>query len=222
MPSNFLNNSAVMMGVDFQMFFNVGPPPPTGTPIPMFPYFVGLPFYWPPATFWNRTGKVTADTWKMIDVDFSLLLIPHTPMGGVPGPAQAVNILKIVATSGSEASMGIGSVTGEGDPLAACLAGPVGINFNCWEFGDQPSGVVICVCSVQTTPSGMDWAMAALKWFAVGFLGEFMGKFLGKKLAKLLKKIPEAIWETVVKQIVINLVEQIAVQIRKIARALGH
>lgn len=221
MSSNFLNNSAVMAGLDMHIFMNVAPPPPLNVPIPM-AYFVGLPFYWPPATFWNRTGKVTADTWKMIDVDFSLLLVPHTALGGVPGPAQPVNLLKIVATSGSEASLGIGSVEGEGDPLAACIAGPVALNFNCWEFGDQPSGVVLCVCSVKTTPSLLDYLLAGLKWLAVGFLGDFLGGLLGKKLAKLIRKIPEAVWEFVVKQIVVNTIEQVAELVRWVARKLGY
>ena len=221
MSSNFLNNSAIMAGIDIHLFYNVGPPPVTGTPIPVFPYFVGLPFYWPPATFWNRTGTITADTWKMIDVDFSLLLVPHTPIGGVPGPAQAVNILTIVLTSGSEASLGIGSVEGEGDPLAACIAGPVGLNLNCWQFGDHPSGAVLCVCSVKTSPTALDYALGLHKWLAVGLLGEW-GGVLGKRLAKYIRKIPKAVWEFIFKQLVVNTIEQVAELIRYVARKLGY
>lgn len=222
MSVNFYHNFAIMAGIDFHMFFNVGPPPPTGTPIPLFPYWVALPFCWPPATFWNRTGKVTADTHYMIDQDFSLLLVPHTNVGGVPGPAQAVKVLEITATSGSEVFMGIGSVTGEGDPLGACLAACVGLNLNCWESGDHPTAPVLCVCSVKTTPSLLDYGLAVLKWISVGFLGEFLGKLGGKALAKLVKKIPKAVWEFIVKQVVVNTIEYVAQAIRAIARALGY
>jgi hypothetical protein len=229
MSVNFFNNACVMAGIDCQMYFLLGPPPPTGTPDPMFPYFVGLPFWWPPATFWNRTGKVTADSFQMIDVDFSLLLIPHTPFPAPPGPGQTLNYLSVVGASGSEAMLGIGSVTGEGDPLAACLYGVMGLNLNCWEFGDQPTGAVLSACSVKTTPSTLDYALAGLKWFAVGFLGDYLGKLLGKKLgrvvaklAKILEKIPEAVWEVLIKQIVVNLMEQVAVLVRWTMRKLGY
>jgi hypothetical protein len=229
MSVNFFNNACVMAGVEMHEFVHLAPTPKGEVEIPLFPYFVGLPFWWPIATFWNRTGKVTADTFQMMNVSFSLLFVIHINLGGVPGPGQPYNLFKIVGTSGSEASLGIGSVTGEGEPLAACLAGPVGLNLNCWKVGDQPTGVVFSPCSVKTTPTALDYALAGLKWLSVGFLGEYVGKLVGKKLgqvmvklAKILAKIPEAIWDFVIKQIVVNLIEKVAVLVRWTMRKLGY
>lgn len=234
MSVNFLNNSAIMVGLDDHIFYASAPPPIFQIPFPHYFYLVGAPFGWVPATFWNRTGKVTADAEKMIDVDFSLLLVPHMPLPPLPpGIHQVPNYAEIFATSGSEASLGIGNVTGEGDPLAACFVASLALNLNCSTEGDHPTGNVFCTCSVQTTPTWLDYALGAFKWFVVGFLGEFLGnlggpglgEIFGKvpgKVGKLIAMIPEAVWQFIVKQAVINAMEQVAVLVRYIARKLGY
>lgn len=223
MSVNFLNNSAIMFGGDLHEFYQTLPGPPYQMYYPLFLYLVGAPFAFWPATFWNRTSKVTADAEKMIDVDFSLLLVPHMwvpPL--LPGFLQFPKHAEIIATSGSEVSLGIGSVTGEGDPLAACFAACIARNLNCWTSGDHPSGHVICICSVKTKPSLLDYALGILKWIAVGFLGELAGGKLGGALGRKIARIPQSVWEFLVKQAVINAIEQVAELIRYIARKFGY
>lgn len=183
MSANFYDNAGVMGGIDYHEFFMLIPPGLT-IPIKLFPHIVSAPFFWPTATFWKRTGTVKSDNWQMIQGSFDLYLVPHIPMPLPWAPTEPVQLLKVTASAGSKAQLTAHSVTGEGNALATCIAGPFGLNVNCQEFGlSAPTGVVFNLNSVQTSPTAGDYAGAflgyvvdaALGWALEGGLGRLTG-----------------------------------------------
>ncbi|MDI3291755.1 hypothetical protein [Polyangium sp. 15x6] len=180
MSVNFYNNLAIMAGIDLHDFYPPGVVDERNA-AKFWPYAVGAPFWWPAAWVWGRTGTVTADGWQMIDEDFSLFLVPHTHIVGVPGPMQAMQYAKILGPSGSEPALTIRSVTVKGAPLAACIHGAVGLNLNCWEDGDHPSGLVLSVTSVKTTATLGDVVAGIVKWVSVGLIAPQLGKLAGRR-----------------------------------------
>ncbi len=163
----FYDNFGIMVGVDLHIFLTIGP---KGIPlaVPNIPHVVGVPNWWPAATFWKRTPTVTSDGWKMIQRGFKTFAVPHVFFTGLPPhPAEVGQLAKTIALSNSTSHMGIGSVTGEGAPLATCLAGPVGANKNC-----GGGGVVINPNSVVTSPTAADYASAAASALASYLLGK--------------------------------------------------
>ena len=103
--------------------------------------------------------------------------IPALP----PHPAEAPILALVIAFSTSTAQLSVDSVTGEGNALACCISGAWGLNVNCNDPKDSPSGGVIVISTVRTSPTLGDF-MGAL----VGFhLNRWFNKQLGDKLKKL-------------------------------------
>jgi hypothetical protein len=193
MSVNFYNNRAWMVGVDLHDYYVPGPGP--GIPVP-WGYVVFAPMWWPPATFWKRTGTVTADGWKMIQGGFQLRLVPHIP--ALPPPphplSQAINLALIILLSKSTATMTVHSVTGEGKALATCVYGAFGLNANC---GKQLVGPVIDPSTVRTSPSLGDYA-SAVAAFALGKVINVPIPIVGGLLKKfIIKPIREWVQEQV-------------------------
>lgn len=179
MSANFYDNSALMGGVDLHAYIAIGPPPAFSTPIPIYPYFVGAPLAWPTATSWKRTATVRSEGWKMLQRGFELYLVPHVPIPGPPpGAGQIPNMARIILFSSSKARMAVHSVTGEGTPLATCLAFFFGKNMNCSDPFALPVGNVVCFNSVKTSPTLGDYVGAAAGAFVDACLGAFFSGFM--------------------------------------------
>jgi hypothetical protein len=174
---NFYDNSAIMVGFDTHLF--MAGPKPDGVPTPWI-YIAAAPFLQPPATFHKRTGQVRSDGWQMIQQNFDLYLVVHVPAPGLPpAPTQGLNWARIILMASSKAKMVVHSVSGQGAPLATCLAAGAGLNLNCAEPASLPVGAVLCVNSVKTSPTLGDYLGAAL--------GAMVDAALGFALKKTLK-----------------------------------
>jgi hypothetical protein len=170
MSANFYDNSAIMVGPDPHLF--LAGPKPEGVPTPWI-YIAAAPFFWS-ATAHKRTGRVKSGGWQMIQQNFDLYLIIHRALPGLPpAPTQVANLARIILMSSSKAKMVVHSVSGQGAPLATCLAAAAGLNLNCAEPASLPVGPVICINSVQTSPTTGDYIGAvagAIVDSALGFL----------------------------------------------------
>jgi hypothetical protein len=235
MSVNFYNNSAFMVGIDRHDFYHPAAVDKK-TAAKFWPYAAAAPFWWPAAWPWGRTATVSADGWQMIDEDFSLFLVPHIHIVGVPGPMQAKQYATIIGSSGSEPALTIKSVTVKGTPLAACFYGAVGMNLNCWEEGDHPSGIVVAITSVHTNPTLGDVIAGIVKWVSVGLIAPKLGEAAGRRYTnraarhllkgvkkldappKWLRKIaakPKAIIEFAVAQVVKRVLDPLAKKTRE-------
>jgi hypothetical protein len=211
MSVNFYDNSGVMVGVDFHVFYQLAPPVMAGVPVPS-AHAVAAPFLWPPATFGKRTGKVKSDGWKMIQAEFTLFLVPHVP-AHLPsdwGGLESGQLTVVIATSNSKAKMKVHGVTGQGAPLATCLAGPVGLNFNC-----KGAGGVLDINSVKTKPTWGDYLTLALGMA----LDAALDKAWEKGLEKILEKIAEK--RHFVIKVTIAILKKAAPTVSKILKSHG-
>ncbi|MBK9265895.1 MAG: hypothetical protein IPM54_39660 [Polyangiaceae bacterium] len=172
MAANFYDNAGVMAGCDIHKFWAPGPPPTLLTPVPIFGHIVAAPFLWPPATFWKRTGTVKSDNWQMIQGGFDLYLVPHIPWPAPQGWYEPLELIMVHMNAGSKAQLTVHSVTGMGNPLATCIVSAVGLNVNCQEAGlSAPTGAVVNINSVETSPTAGDYAGAVVGWAVDAALG---------------------------------------------------
>ena len=153
----FYNNHGIMGGMDVHTYITVGP---KGIPVPVKAvHLVGTLTAGPSADRSKRTYTVHADGVPMIELGFANSPVPHVPLTALPPhPTEALNLLVIHAASSSKTVMGVASVTGEGTALATCVSGFLGANSNC----GPGVGEVLNPCSVITSPSATDYAMAAV------------------------------------------------------------
>jgi hypothetical protein len=186
--ANFFDNSGVMAGMDFHDFYLLNPVPVIGAagipPIKFYPHIVGAPNFWTGVAY-LRTSKVTSDGFKMIQKSFQIEFVPHVPMATLAnyGLLEYPWILHVIATSSSEATMGVASITGQGRELATCLVGALGINQNC---SDLPGmlNAVLNMNTVKTSPTLADylgWAWTMLKKNILAVLGKWWDKYWDKK-----------------------------------------
>jgi hypothetical protein len=187
MSVNFCDNSGIMAGIDLHMFYLLTPPNLAGTPTPMIPHVVAAPMLWPPSSWWNRTGTVKSDNWKMIQDGFTLYLVLHVPivpLAAYGGLEPTYLAMAVIGFSTSSPLMSIHSVTGEGSALATCVLGGYGINKNCGQLPVNPAHLVN-LSTVKTTPSIGDYLLAAL-----GVLFDKLADKAGDKiLDRLLEKV---------------------------------
>jgi len=193
MSANFYNMSAVMAGVDLHMYVSVG----LGgvpVPLPLSPHAVAAPFAWF-ATLHKATKSVRADGHPMVQLGYDIYFVPHLPMTlAPPHPAfEPLTLAACIAESGSEARMAVHSVTGLGEPLATCLMGFFGLNVNCWDpIPSAPTGAVVCIGSVKTSPSLGDYAGAVVGYFVdAGF--DFVAELGGPIVAQIWRRFPDLV-----------------------------
>lgn len=170
MSCNFYKNSGFMVGIDIHKFYEF-----PNVPIEIFPHFVAAPLASPSATYWKRTVLVYADRYAMIQGGFDLYFVSHIPLplpGAFPGSREVPHLVEVILDSGSKAQLQAHSVTGEGNPLAVCVFGPVGLNANCFEYGlSASSGIVTNLGTVKTTPTAGDYAGAIAGMIVDSILG---------------------------------------------------
>jgi hypothetical protein len=184
MTASFKNKSGVMTGLDAHRYF-VGPfplAPPPAVPI-IWLHVVAAPFTWVDTNGgWCNT--VTSEGWNMVKGGYCLYLVPHVPLPiACPPPSslEVAQLIMVIAISTSKAYLSVGTVTGEGAPLACCLAEPIGVNMNC-----NGIGVVFNSNSVVTSPSYGDMAGAAVEHILDTLWSKALGKALPDPIAKYL------------------------------------
>src|SRR6185436_12800566 len=160
------------------------------------PFAMGSKFH-PKVQFNGGTPSVT-------DKHVSRFLWPH--LGFSPDPLNLLTPLEII-TGTQETWLPRLQVLIEGIPAApTVLPGPLSINVNCWAFGKLPTNLVIQPGTVQTTPTGADYAYGAIRWavnlgisvllfFVSGGFGKVgqeipINEFLEQQLTKMLFKNP--------------------------------
>jgi hypothetical protein len=160
MTASFYNNKAVMAGIDshhVQTLPTNSSELVTGHREEDAPYLVGVIHSWYGGDDKKRTPNVTADGEKMIRDGFSVGLVPHQFLTAAIHPYELVEQAKIIKDSKTTPFIKMETVTSSGDPLSVCAVGPIGANLNCQEGGEMKlTGVVICPCSVVTSPSIKD------------------------------------------------------------------
>jgi hypothetical protein len=176
--ANFYDNSGIMAGMEMHKYWMAGPPPPTGTPVPLHPHASACPFSQKAAKWYLRTTTITSDAQLMIAGGFDDGPVLHLPYPLPPGPAEALQYTIVFANSTSTAQLTVGSVTGEGNELACCIYGFYGLNINCSDPIDGPLGHVICVNSVKTSPTLGDFISAILNWLVGAGINYKIGKLL--------------------------------------------
>ncbi|MBW2532712.1 MAG: hypothetical protein JRI55_14570 [Deltaproteobacteria bacterium] len=131
---------------------------------------------WPNAWF-KKTSTIVTDGGKMVRDGHKLWLVVHVPIPPTP-PTLVLAALAILASS-SEPFLCKRTVKGQGDALACCAVACVGVNANCTDlspFSSLPSGVVLSITSVVTTPSAGDWAAAILGYAIDNVVGYLFGQ----------------------------------------------
>jgi hypothetical protein len=176
MAANFLNNSGEMVGFDVHKYWVSQPAPPFTAPVPAWVYLVAAPFSWFAATGEKRTCTVTSDTFPMIQGGFEIKVVPHGPIPGPAGWMEIVELILIHLLASSKARLTAHSVTGQGSPLATCIASDAGLNVNCQELFDAPSGAVVNVNSVETSPTAGDYLGAIVGYAVDAAIGWAVGE----------------------------------------------
>ena len=212
MSASFYNNKAGMIGVDFhhaQLLSTALSELTKGHRTDDWPYLATVRCDWVGGDEAKRTPHVTADTVKMIRDGFTIGKVPHVPMPGPLHPYESVEVISIINGSKTTPLLKMATVTSAGDPLAVCAIGPVGANLNCQEGGDlKLTGVVICECSVVTSPS--------LKDLVFRIFDDYIKKWLIDKIidiidlilkSRKIPGIPRAIIKWLLKKIVPKLVD---------------
>ncbi len=170
MSACFYDNGGVMLGLDAHKYFTIGP---MNVPVPVLftPHLAGAPFLHPAATWGKRTATVLAEGRKMLQRGFKIRLVPHLPLTSLPPHAVEIGQLAVViAKSSSKAYLGVSSVTGEGAPLATCVASCAGVNGNC----GPGVGAVLNPSSVITSPSVADYASAVASFSVATSIGKVL------------------------------------------------
>lgn len=186
MSANFYDVSGKMVGVDMHKYW-AAPPPPTGHPEPEWPHAVGCEFTDSLAKDYLRVYSVTAETRPMIAGGFDVgPVLMHVP-SPVPLPPHPVGeppvLAMVIKFSTSTAQLSVDSVSGKGNALACCLLGPSGLNVNCNDPKDLPSGLVTVISTVKTSPT-----LGDLIGFLVGF---HLNRWFNKKLGDRFKRLGE-------------------------------
>jgi len=161
MTANFYKNSANMHGIDMHHAYILPPLSPSevakGHLMTPWPFLVQVKLSDPGGDEAKRTPTVTADGEMMIRDGFVHHKVTHfTPVPFLHPYQNSVETPKIEASSTTTPLLKSASVSSGGDLLSVCGLGWVGANLNCQEEGVKVTGVVFCVCSVQTSPQAKD------------------------------------------------------------------
>ncbi len=192
MSSNFYDYGGWMIGIDGHTYLAALGSPLIPAPTPNSPYAVWALFDWI-ETNKKACKKVTSDGERMVNGSHEIYVVPHVPIPvSAPSVWEIPNTLAIIAGSSSKPGLAVSSVTGEGDPLAACVFGAFGINMNC---GTWKVALAINLNTVKTVPSVGDYLrMVAnigtemLIDFGVGKFSNPVIKWIVKELLDRLKR----------------------------------
>jgi hypothetical protein len=183
---NIYNKKGIMIGIDLHKYWVLLPPPapPTGVP-KITPHAVGIPFVWLSATPYKAADTVQTSGSTTLQGGYDWYRIVHIPLTtAAPGPGEAVEFIKITALAGSKAQMSVHSVTAEKGAVATCIAAFVGLNVNCNEPADMPTGPTFVSNTVRTSPTAGDYAGAGAGYALDAALNFGFGKALTHKRVK--------------------------------------
>ncbi|HVY45388.1 MAG TPA: hypothetical protein VHB21_05890 [Minicystis sp.] len=148
-------NGLYVIGVDGHMGLHIFPPAP-GFFIELtavHPFAMGSNFH-PTVQFNGGTPSVT-------DQHVSKFLWPHIPIEPPDNVLFPIDVL----TGSQKTWLPRLQVLINGTPAAPTVfPGMLSINVNCWAFGFLPTNLVIQPGTVQTTPTGADYAYGAIRW----------------------------------------------------------
>jgi hypothetical protein len=104
-------------------------------------------------------------------------------------PIEPVQLAQVIGTAKMTCVMGVASVTGAGEGLATCLAGWWGLNLDCSNPVDVPTGNVFNGNTVRTSPTVADYVNALVD-VALSPLQTLLEYALpkGSAIVKVLKK----------------------------------
>jgi hypothetical protein len=187
MPANFYNDSARMFGVDMHHAYLIPLSPgelSKGHLMVPWPYVVHVTLSDSNGDEAKRTSTVTADGERMIRDGFVNHRVIHFTAGPFHPYQNTTENPKIEADSTSTPLLKAPTVTSGGDPLSVCGVWSMGANLNCQEDGAKATGIVVCVCSVQTSPQAKDLIFR--------LFDDFFKKMLVDWLVSTLDKLLEA------------------------------
>jgi hypothetical protein len=177
MSANFLDTSGICAGVDWHMYFTVGP---LGAPlpVPLVPHGV-MGAHSELQKTWRVATTVTTEKKPTLQGQWAMLVVPHVfvPAGAPHPAAEPINLCAILAASSISPQLTAHSVTGQGQALLVAVDGAQGANLDCSDLpapgisadfnlnsvmtsptlGDYLSGLFSALCSL-----GYAWAGAAL------------------------------------------------------------
>jgi hypothetical protein len=176
MASNFYNMHGLMHGIDPHDYMAF-----PAIPMPM-PYVVGVPFMWLDSTPQKIARTVTTNGARALCGGYTNMLVPHVPIPlAPPGPGEVAILACVIAASGTKAQLSAHKVTHQGEALAVCVKAMIGLNVNCGDPFDVPTGLVLNLNSVETLPTAGDYAGAIAGYIVDAALGWALGA-AGKKL----------------------------------------
>lgn len=196
MSVTFYHESGVMLGVDLHDYYIEGSP----TAVPLWPYAVGINFYWPTLLTKKRHYGITMELEASYEGGVDFYLVPHVPLPLAPPNAalEIGEVMKIVALSGSKAWMQVHKVKLNGGNAATCTKLEFGSNQNCCApFDNNALNMVWNLNSVRTEPTKGDYAGSAIGMLVDSALGWGVGE-LAKKAGE---KRGGALTEEIIKQV---------------------
>lgn len=208
MSANFYNAAGKMIGVDVHDYWAWIPPDPVpidSTAISI----VDALFSKDCGDEKTRLAHVTSSGKPTLQGGFTSTKIFHYPeiaIAPIPGlpphPLQVYQACVVYAYASSTALLRKATVSGGGKPLAVCMSGAFGVNMNCGDPVDTPTGVVYNPNTVMTEPSTGDFVSAWISLTVDGIVSVLVGKLIeflvGPLLPEpLMKEIEDKIKEKV-------------------------
>lgn len=179
MPSNFYNLHGLMHGVDPHLYHAF-----PEIPVPM-PHIVAAPLIWFDSTPHKVARTVTMNGVSALCGGYTNMAVPHVPVPLLPpGPAEPAWLAAVILGSSSKAQLSAHKVTHGGEALAVCVISMVGLNVNCCDPFDAPTGAVLNINSVETQPTAGDYAGAIAGYIVDAAIGWAFGEFATKKTDK--------------------------------------
>lgn len=193
MASNFYNMHGLMHGIDIHHYLAF-----PAIEMPM-PHVVGAPFIWFNSTPHKICRTVTMNGALALNGGYTNMAVPHFPIPlAPPSPGEPAVLAAVLIASGSKAQLSAHKVTHDGDALAVCVKSMIGLNVNCGDPFDAPSGVVLNLNSVETQPTAGDYVGAIAGYVVDAAIGWALGD-AGKTLLK----------DKIVKQLILKWITRI-------------
>jgi hypothetical protein len=210
MASNFYNLTGVMFGVDIHKYVMI-------PAIPTFnAHIAGAPFKWLTSTPHKIGFSVSMNGSASLRGGYSNCFVPHTPIPfPPPSPGEIPVLALVILNSGTKAQLTAHKVTHKGDALAVCVKSMLGVNVNCGDPFDMPTGVVLNLNSVETQPTAGDYAGAIAGYIVDAAIGFAIGKVSETWLKRKDKESPHEKLDKDLKDSLIKWVARIAPDVAK-------
>jgi hypothetical protein len=184
MASNFYNLTGVMIGVDIHKYVMFPAVPSFNA------HVVGTPFRWLTPTPHKIGRSVSMNGSSCLRGGYSNMLVNHSPIPlPPPSPLEVPLLALVILSSGTKAQLTAHKVTHKGDALAVCVESMIGVNVNCGDPFDMPTGMVLNVNSVETQPTAGDYVGAVAGYILDAALGWALGEAGGELLKNPIREV---------------------------------